>query len=66
MGNVIGNLTQGELWQVVGRLFIKIGEKVDAGEYSDGVSAGEIFDLGQGLIADLLKEYTDENEPPAE
>jgi len=60
MGTVIGHLTHGELWQVFGRLLIEIGKKDDAGEFDDGVGFSEVFDLFQGLLSDLLKEYSDE------
>jgi hypothetical protein len=63
MGNVIGNLTQGELIMVVGRLLGKIGEKVDAGDFKDGAQLSEIFDLVQGFATDVLSEYNDEPAP---
>jgi len=63
MGNVIGNLTQGELIMVLGRLLEAIGKKVDDGEFADGAQLSEIFDLVQGFASDLLAEYNDEPEP---
>ena len=59
MGIVHGNLTQGELVQVLGRLVVKIGEKMHSGEFEDGVQIGEIADLVKGLAEDAYKEYTD-------
>jgi hypothetical protein len=61
MGNVIGNLTQGELVMVLGRLLVKVGEKMHAGEFSDedGASLSEILDLTGSLASDVLAEYQD-------
>jgi hypothetical protein len=60
-GIVIGNLTQGELIQVLGRLVEQIGKDVESGKFNDegGIEAGDIIDLAQGFIADALKEYSD-------
>jgi len=60
MGNVVGNLTQGELVQVFGRLLERVGEEIDAGTYADGAQISEIIEQVQALITDLLKEYADE------
>lgn len=62
MGNIIGNLTQGELVQVLGRLFQRVGERMDAGDFKDGVQASEVFDEVQKLITDLLSEFSDSPE----
>ena len=61
MGNIVGNLTQGEVVQVFGRLFTRVGEKMDEGEYADGVQISEIIEQVQKMITDLLKEYADED-----
>jgi len=62
-GNVVGNLTQGELVQVLGRLVVSIGEKMHNGEFSDedGIAFSEIMELGGKLASDLLAEYQDED-----
>ena len=61
MGNVLGNLTQGELVQVVGRLMVRIGENIDAGKFNDedGIAFGDVVDIMQSLVTDALKEYSD-------
>ena len=61
MGNVIGNLTQGELVIVIGRLVQQIGQDMHDGKFQDGAQIGEIFDLVQGVITDVLAEYSDED-----
>jgi len=62
-GNIIGNLTQGELVMVLGRLLEKIGQKMHNGEFSDedGASLSEILELLGGLASDVMAEYTDED-----
>ncbi len=62
-GVVIGNLTQGELVQVVGRLLETIGKKMHSGEFSDedGVSLSDILSITGGLASDVMAEYTDED-----
>ena len=61
MGNVVGNLTQGELLQVFGRLLIKIGQEAEAGKYKDGIQANEYLDLISSLAGDAWNEYMDED-----
>ena len=63
MSFLIGKLTRGELYQVLGHLLVKVGEMDDAGDFADGVQMSEIFDLSQGLISELLKEYSDDDVP---
>ena len=60
MGNVIGNLTQGELVQVLGRTLIDVGERMDAGEFQDGIQVGEVASIVQRIAGDLFAEYQDE------
>ena len=60
-GNVVGNLTQGELVAALGRLIVAVGEKMHSGEFSDedGASLSEIFALATGFTGDVFKEYQD-------
>jgi hypothetical protein len=60
-GNVIGNLTQGELVQVIGRLIVRLGEDIHAGKFEDGAQLSEIFDIVQATFTDALAEYSDED-----
>ena len=63
MGNVIGNLTQGELVIVFGKLLQDVGQKMHEGAFSDedGIAFSEIIQLGGTLASNLLAEYQDED-----
>jgi hypothetical protein len=63
MGIIHGNLTHGELFQVLGRTLVDIGERSDAGDFEDGIQIGEMLQIIQRMATDLYGEYTDTEKP---
>ena len=52
-------LTKGEIVQVVGRLVVNVGEKLDDEATPNTISKEEVFDMVQDLLSDALKEFSD-------
>lgn len=61
MGNIVGNLTQGELVQVLGRTIERIGKDMHEGKFSDGAQLSEITAHLQQTFTDAWSEYLDED-----
>lgn len=63
---LVGNLTVGEVVQVFGRTQVRIGERIDEGDFDDGVQLSEVLSELQKTAVDLYGEYQDDDVPTNE
>ena len=59
MGNVVGNLSQGELVMVLGRMLERVGQDMHDGKFADGVQLDEITKHVSSTFTDAWAEYQD-------